>query len=203
MSPFLGWTVIRWSGFNAIAGVDSKKIALPVLLLPGLGWLVGFQIVLWLLAFVLTVGGFAGLLLPALPGAVLIFAGLFAAAWAEDFAYVGWGTLAILGMMALLTYLLDFAATALGTGRFGGSKRAIVGASLGAIVGLFFGIIGVLLGPFVGAVLGELTNERNPLTAGRAGLGATLGLAVGAVAKLVVAISMVAVFVMIRLFGGD
>ena len=165
--------------------------------------LMGFQIVLWLLAFVLTVAGFAGLVLPALPGAVLLFAGLFAAAWAEDFAYVGWATLVVLGVMASSTYLLDFAATALGTGHFGGSKRAIAGASLGAVVGLFFGILGILLGPFVGAVIGELTAQRDPLAAGRAGVGATLGLVVGAVAKLAVAVSMVGIFVLVRFLGSN
>ena len=71
--------------------------------------------------------------------------------------YVGWGTLTLLGIMALSTCLLDFAATALGAGRFGGSKRAVAGASVGAVVGLFFGIFGILLGPFVGAAIGELT----------------------------------------------
>ena len=179
------------------------EFALTVLSSRGLGWLVGFQIVLWLLASVLTVAGFAGLVLPALPGAVLLFAGLFAAAWAEDFVYIGWGTLTLLGIMALSTHFLDFAATALGAGRFGGSKRSVAGASIGAVAGLFFGIFGVLLGPFVGAVIGEMTAQRNPLTAGRAGLGATLGLVVGAVAKVVVAVSMVAVFVLIRFLGGN
>lgn len=161
------------------------------------------QIALWLLAFVLTIAGFAGLVLPALPGAVLLFAGLLAAAWAEDFAYVGWGTLTLLGIMALSTYLLDFAATALGAGRFGGSKRAVAGASVGAVVGLFFGIFGILLGPFVGAVIGELTTQRDPRAAGLAGVGATLGLVVGAVAKLAVAVSMVGIFVLVRFLGGN
>jgi uncharacterized protein YqgC (DUF456 family) len=105
------------------------------------------------------------------------------------------------GVVYLL--LLDFAAAALGTGRFGGSKRAIAGASLGAVVGLFFGIFGILLGPFVGAVIGELTAQRDPLAAGRAGIGATLGLVVGAVAKLAVAVSMVGVFVLVRFFGSN
>ena len=158
----------------------------------------GFEIVLWFLAFVLTLSGFAGLVLPVLPGAVLLFAGLFAAAWAEHFAYVGWGTLLLLAILAISTCVLDFAATALGTGRFGGSKRSIVGASLGAVVGLFFGILGILFGPFLGAVIGELTAQRDPLAAGRAGVGATLGLVAGAVAKLAVAVSMVGIFVLVR-----
>ncbi len=115
------------------------------------------SILLWVVAIVLTVAGLAGLVLPALPGAPVLFAGLIAAAWAEDFAYVGWRTLAVLGCMALLTYVLDFAAMAFGAQRFGASGRAIVGATVGGIIGLFFGLLGVVLGPFIGAVAGELT----------------------------------------------
>ncbi|MGH7965643.1 MAG: DUF456 domain-containing protein, partial [Candidatus Binatia bacterium] len=111
---------------------------------------------LWLLAIVLIVIGIAGLVLPAVPGALLLFAGLWLAAWADNFAYVGWGTLVVLGVLAVLTYIVDFAAAAFGAQRFGASKRAVLGAVLGALVGLFFGLPGVLLGPFVGAVIGEL-----------------------------------------------
>ena len=44
--------------------------------------------------------GFAGLILPALPGIPLVYAGLVLLAWAEDFAYVGWVTLGVLDAMA-------------------------------------------------------------------------------------------------------
>ncbi len=159
------------------------------------------SIILWVLAFLLTGAGLAGLVLPALPGAPILFAGLLSAAWAEDFAYVGWRTLTVLGGLALLTYVLDFAATAFGAQRFGASGRAIVGATVGGIVGLFFGLPGVLVGPFVGAVAGELSAQRSLREAGLAGLGATLGLAIGAAAKLAVAISMVGIFVVVRLWG--
>jgi len=43
---------------------------------------------LWILAVALVFAGLAGMLLPALPGAPLLFAGLLMAAWAEDFTYV-------------------------------------------------------------------------------------------------------------------
>ncbi len=159
------------------------------------------SLILWVLAVLLTAAGLLGLVLPLLPGAPVLFAGLFAAAWAEDFTYVGWRTLTVLGCMALLTYVLDCAATAFGAGRFGASRRAIVGATIGTIIGLFFGLLGVVLGPFVGAVAGELTAWRSLQAAGRAGLGATMGLAIGAAAKLAVAISMVGVFVVVRVWG--
>jgi uncharacterized protein YqgC (DUF456 family) len=69
-------------------------------------------ILLWLLAAVLVVAGILGLVLPVLPGTPLLFAGLLIAAWVEDFAYVGAGTLTGIAVLAILTYPIDFAATA-------------------------------------------------------------------------------------------
>jgi len=161
----------------------------------------GVDILVWVMAVVLIGIGLGGLVLPALPGPPILFAGLVTAAWAEDFAYVGWGTLSVLGGMAVLMYLLDFAATAFGVERFGASGRAIVGATLGGVVGLFLGLPGVVVGPFLGAVVGELTVRGNLQAAGRAGVGATLGLALGIAAKMALAISMLGIFLVVRLWA--
>jgi hypothetical protein len=158
------------------------------------------SLILWIIALILIVIGIAGLVLPAVPGAPVLFAGLFIAAWADNFVYVGWPTLAVLGALALLTYVVDFSATAFGAKRFGASKRAIIGATLGGLVGIFFGLPGVLVGPFVGAVIGELSAQRSLDAATRAGIGATIGLALGAAAKLALAFSMLVIFVVARFF---
>ena len=158
------------------------------------------SLLFWVLAALLVSVGLAGLVLPAIPGAALIFAGLVSAAWADDFAHVGAGTLAVLGGIALLTYAVDFAASAFGAKRFGASGRAVLGAALGALVGLFFGIPGILLGPFIGAVVGELTARRGLGEAGRAGVGATLGLVLGAAMKMALAFTMLGVFAFVRFF---
>ncbi len=154
----------------------------------------------WLLALVLVVAGLGGLVLPAIPGAPLLFLGLLVAAWAEDFAYVGAYTLAILGVLALLTYGVDLWATMFGAKRFGASKRAIIGALIGSVVGIFLGFPGVLFGPFMGAVIGELSAQRGLRDAARAGIGATIGLALGAALKLALAFAMIGIFVVARFF---
>lgn len=153
---------------------------------------------LWAISAVLVIVGLAGLALPAIPGAPLIFAGLLLAAWAEQFAYVGWGTLTLLGVLALLTYAVDFIAGAFGASKFGASTRSIAGAAIGAVVGIFFGLPGILLGPFIGAVLGELSARRTFAQAGRAGIGATIGLILGTAAKFALAFSMLGVFAVAR-----
>lgn len=156
------------------------------------------SILFWILAAVLVIAGLAGLFLPVLPGAILLFAGLALAAWADDFTYVGGGTLTLLGVLALLTYPADFLASAFGAKRYGASSRAITGAVIGATIGIFFGLIGVLLGPFIGAVIGEFSTQRHLGKAGRAGLGATLGLVIGVAAKLAIAFTMLGIFAVVR-----
>ena len=156
-------------------------------------------VLLWLLAALLILVGFAGLILPALPGIPLIFAGLLVLAWSENFAYVGWITLPLLGVLALLSYGVDLLAASLGARKFGASPRAVWGAALGALAGLFFGLIGIMLGPFVGAVIGEFSGRTSARTALHAGLGATLGLVFGALMKIALAFTMLGVFLVDRL----
>ena len=156
------------------------------------------SILWWVLATLLVLAGLAGLFVPVLPGAVLIFGGLAVAAWAEDFAFVGWKTLTALAVLALLTYPADFLAGAFGARRYGASPRAVTGAVVGAVVGIFFGLVGVLLGPFIGAVIGEFSTQRHLGRAGRAGFGATLGLVIGVAAKLALALAMLGVFAVVR-----
>ena len=155
---------------------------------------------LLVVAALLAAIGLAGLVLPAVPGAPLLFAGLLLAAWVEDFAYVGIKTIAILGVLALLTYGVDFWATMFGAKRFGASKRAVIGALIGAVVGIFFGLLGVIFGPFIGAVIGELSARRGLHAAARAGVGATVGLVLGAALKIALAFTMIGVFALARFF---
>ena len=156
------------------------------------------SLILWILSAILTLVGLAGLLLPMLPGAPLLFLGLLFGAWAEDFHYVGFWTLLILAGMAALTYVVEFVASALGVNRFGGSRRAMAGAVVGGIVGLFLGVPGILLGPFIGAVIGELSLQRSLDQASRAGFGTVVGLAIGMAGKLAIGIAMIGLFLLIR-----
>jgi uncharacterized protein YqgC (DUF456 family) len=156
------------------------------------------QTLLWIFATLLIVVGLAGLILPVLPGSPLVFIGLLLAAWAEDFQYVGFWTLAALGVLTLMAYFIDFAATAFGAKRFGATPRAALGATMGLVAGLFLGFIGLIVGPFMGAVAGELLGRRNINEASRAGWGATLGLLIGGALKVALTFVMIGIFVFVR-----
>lgn len=142
------------------------------------------EIALYVSGFVAMAVGLAGLVLPAVPGSVLIVAGAIAVAWAEDFTRVGWGTLSAAIVLGVLIWLVDLAASVLGAKAFGASRWAVIGAGVGVVVGLFLGPAGILLGPAIGAVLFEYLRNPDFARAARAGLGAFLGFVLGSAVKL-------------------
>src|SRR5690606_37338120 len=147
--------------------------------------------VLWyLLAALMVLVGLAGIILPALPGLPLVFAGMLLAAWTDGFERVEWWWLVILGALTVLSLLVDFWATAAGAKRVGASRKAVVGAVIGTVVGLFIvPPFGLFIGPFVGALLGELWHGRgiDGARVGQAtkvGFGTWMGIVFGIVLKL-------------------
>ncbi len=153
-----------------------------------------------LLAAVLVCIGIAGSVLPALPGVPLVFAGLALAAWAGDFARVSGVTVAILGLLMVLSLIVDFAASALGARRVGATKLAVAGALIGTFAGIFLGLPGLVLGPFIGAVAGELVSHGRMEQAARAGAATWVGLIFGTLAKLALVFTMLGVFALAYFF---
>ena len=149
---------------------------------------------LYVVGALLVIVGLAGTVLPVIPGTVLVFGGLLVAAWADDFTRVGWISLTIIGVLAAIAFAADFVASLLGAKRVGASPLALFGAALGGIVGIFGGLVGMILGPFIGAVAGEWMARGRLKQAGKVGLGTWLGLVAAAIAKVVLAFAMIAVF---------
>lgn len=155
-------------------------------------------LLLWMVAAILVIIGFAGLVLPALSGTALIFCGLLIAAWAEHFVYVGWKTITFLALLTLFAGLIDLLAGVLGAKKFGAGRSALVGAAIGTVCGLFFGIPGIVAGPFLGALLGELIARRGLKDAGIAAIGTWIGLLAGSAIKIAIAFIMLGLFILVR-----
>jgi len=135
--------------------------------------------------------GLVGLVVPVVPGALLLVAGTFLVAWAEGFTRVGWGIVAVSVLVAALVAMVDVLAGVLGAKAFGASRWAALGASLGLLAGLFFGVPGILLGPVVGAMAFEAWRNPDVARAAKAGLGTALGLLVGGAVKLALGFALV------------
>lgn len=136
--------------------------------------------------------GLAGLVLPALPGAPLMLAGVLLVAWAGGFAALGWGTIALAVVLTGLMIAVDWAAGALGAKAFGASRWAMLGAALGAVVGLFFGLPGILLGPIAGGIAFQYWKDPDFERALRAGAGVFIGFVVGSAVKVALGFALLA-----------
>jgi hypothetical protein len=152
-------------------------------------------VLLWLLCAALIVSGIAGTVLPLLPGTALVLAGIVVGAWMDGFTKVGGGTVAAIAALAALSWLLEYLAALMGAQRAGASRAALVGAAVGTVVGLMMGIVGVLFMPLVGAAVGEYWSRRDQRRAIDVGLATWLGTLVGMIAKVVIAFTMVGIFV--------
>ena len=160
-----------------------------------------WSILWWVLSALIIIAGLAGTVIPALPGVPLVFLGLFIGAWIGNFEVIGWTTLSILAVLAVIAWVIDFLAGAAGARYLGAGVRAFWGATLGAVVGIFFGIAGMLLGPFIGAVLGELSGGNDMVSSGKAGVGTWIGMILATAVKLAIAFLMIGIFVFQLGFG--
>jgi uncharacterized protein YqgC (DUF456 family) len=160
-----------------------------------------WSILWWVLSALIIIAGLAGTVIPALPGVPLVFLGLFIGAWIGNFEVIGWTTLSILAVLAVIAWVIDFLAGAAGARYLGAGVRAFWGATIGAVVGIFFGIAGMLLGPFIGAVLGELSGGNDMVSSGKAGVGTWIGMILATAVKLAIAFLMIGIFVFQLGFG--
>lgn len=122
------------------------------------------SVVLWWAALLVQALAIPGVLLPVLPGLVLLPLGgliwIAAVGW-----QAGWPVLALQSALLLLGWGADALGLLLGAARLQASRWAYVGAGLGLVVGLLGllpalpvggPLLGALLGPLLGASLGEL-----------------------------------------------
>jgi uncharacterized protein YqgC (DUF456 family) len=105
---------------------------------------------------------------------------------------IGWVTLVVVAVLALIAELLEFSLTGKYARKYGGSRRAGWGAILGGIVGAMVGIpvpivgsvIGAFVGSFLGALIAELTGGSSAGDATRVAKGALIGRVVSTALKI-------------------
>src|SRR6266513_333893 len=151
----------------------------------------------WFFTVVLFAVGLIGTVLPVFPGTIVILAGaIIHRIMLGPEKSIGWRAIAVLVLLTLATYALDFLSGYFGAQYFGVTKWGMLGAILGALVGIFFGIIGLFVGPVIGAIFGEFVAGKRMVDAGRAGWGSLLVNLGGMIGKLMIALVMITIFFM-------
>ena len=157
-------------------------------------------VLLWILVVVLIVVGVLGNVIPVLPGAVFVFAGIALGAWIDDFSRVSGTVVIVAAVLMGLSWLVDYLSGVLGARRVGASREAIIGALIGTVAGVFTGLVGVLFLPLVGAAVGEFIAVRNVPRAGSVGVATWIGMIIGIAVKIALSFVMIGLFVFALLF---
>jgi uncharacterized protein YqgC (DUF456 family) len=157
-------------------------------------------------AIVLMFVGMVGILVPALPGAAIMWAVVLVHSLFDRFVTVGVPWFVVLTVLGLAGATADIWVSLLGA-RAGGASVAstlfsLAGATVGGIVGFFIGVVGAFPGMVVGALLGVFLNELRVHKQWKAALKATGGLVVGFTVSTVVQLSIAAAMLAIFLWRG-
>lgn len=154
------------------------------------------EVLLYAAGVLALLAGIAGVVLPAVPGSVLLAAGAFLVGWADGFHRVSRLAVGACVALAALIWAVDLAAAVLGARAFGASRWAVLGAGLGLLVGISFGLPGIVLGPAAGALALEYARDPRFGKALRAGAGAFLGFVLGTAVKVALAFVLVGVLLL-------
>ncbi len=143
------------------------------------------ELVLVIIAIILTLAGLAGCVLPAIPGPPLNFIGLLLLQWAwQPFSTI---TLIVLGIITIIVLILDYMIPVWGAKIFGATRYGIWGSIIGMLAGIFLTPIGMIMGLLLGAIIGDMLAGKKPLEALKSGAGTFLGTMAGMLVKLIVA----------------
>ena len=153
---------------------------------------------IYAVAFLLILVGVAGTIIPALPGIPMIFAGAWLVAYMEDYLYFGWGTLIALGVLTVISIIIDWVSQTMGAQKAGATKLGLTGALLGTIIGIPFGLVGIFLFPVIGAFVGEMIGHRDMRKAGKVSWATWIGMIAGIAAKLAIAFMMIGIMCVMR-----
>lgn len=150
----------------------------------------------WTLVIALFVIGMAGTIYPILPGALAIYGayfvyGLFFSF--EPFGIVFW---TLQTLIVVVLFIADYAVSAWGVKRFGGSRASIIGSTIGLIFGPFIiPAFGLIIGPFLGALIGEMLAGTNLERSIKVGIGSVVGLFTSVVVKVILQLLMIILFI--------
>lgn len=152
------------------------------------------EVVLLIVAGIFMILGILGSFLPVLPGVPLSWIGflIFFLIPGIGINYLFLGiTLAI----TVLIYILNLTIPAMGTKKFGGSRKGMIGATIGLVIGIFAPFpFAVLICPFLGAFIGEIINKSDSRTALKASFGSFIGLLASSFMEFLVCFAFLILF---------
>ena len=161
------------------------------------------EAVQWVAYFGLMLG-LIGTVAPIIPGPALVWLSALLWAWADGFERVGWPTLILMLVLAVLATLADLLLSAYGGRKTGASWISLLVAGIAAVAGfVVFNLPGAILGAAGGILLSEWRrNDRDWQLAWQSGKGLLIGWLASFFAQFALVLLMLLVFT-VQAFGPE
>ena len=154
-------------------------------------------------ALIFMIIGMIGILVPILPGTLLIWLAVLIYAIVEGFEAIDPVAFTFITLIALITGTADLWMSLLGSKKGGASWQAMLVGLIGSIIGFFLlgsllpvigNIIGGIVGYSLGVLLGQYIKLRQWKIALKATIGGIVGWGIATIVQLVGGVSMMLIF---------
>lgn len=148
--------------------------------------------------------GLIGILVPILPGILLIWLTALAYAIVDGFQAIDWITFTLLTIIALITGTADLWLSLLGAKTGGAAKRAMFLGVIGGVLGFFLlgavlpvvgNLFGGIIGYAIGVLLGQYQKFEDWNVALKASIGGVVGWGIATVVQLAGGVLMIVIFI--------
>lgn len=148
--------------------------------------------------------GLIGILVPILPGILLIWLTALAYAIVDGFQAIDWITFTLLTIIALITGTADLWLSLLGAKTGGAAKRAMFLGVIGGVLGFFLlgavlpvvgNLFGGIIGYAIGVLLGQYQKFQDWNVALKASIGGVVGWGIATVVQLAGGVLMIVIFI--------
>ncbi len=148
--------------------------------------------------------GLIGILVPILPGILLIWLTILAYAIVDGFQAIDWITFTLLTIFAIITGTADLWLSLLGAKTSGAAKRAMFLGAIGGVLGFFLlgavlpvvgNLFGGIIGYAIGVLLGQYQKFQDWNVALKASIGGVVGWGIATVVQLAGGVLMIVIFI--------
>jgi uncharacterized protein YqgC (DUF456 family) len=141
--------------------------------------------------------GLIGIVVPLLPGILLIWLAVLLYALSNGFAVITPAWFVLITILALVTGTSDLWLPLLGARKTGASWQALAAGIIGAIIGTFvLPVIGTIAGYAAGVLIAEYIRHGAWRPALRSGFGVLAGWGIATLVQLAGALAIIAIFVL-------
>ncbi|MCE4955932.1 DUF456 domain-containing protein [Macrococcoides caseolyticum] len=155
------------------------------------------NLILWILVILAFLSAFVGLIMPMIPGILMMWVGFFIYHFAINNNELSWFFWIAMATLTIISLLSDYVFGAHFVKKYGGSKAGELTAAIAIILGsFFFPPFGIIVIPFAAVFIVELLIHQDFKRAFDASLGSLFGFLTSTVAKFMILMIMIVWFIL-------